>query len=187
MFTSPKSGDYNYLLVKINSQDFRKTLSFIEQKWQVIAPHRPFEFAFLDQEFDALYRSEERVGQLFFVFAGLAIAIACLGLFGLASFTAEQRTKEIGIRKVLGASIPEILLLLSKEFTRLVAIAFVVALPFAYISMNSWLQNFAYRIDIGAFTFIFAGVVTIAIALMTVSYQAIKAALANPVEALRYE
>jgi len=187
MFTSPKSGDYDYLLVKINSRDFRKTLGFIEQKWQAIAPHRPFEFAFLDQEFDALYRSEERVGQLFFVFAGLAIAIACLGLFGLASFTAEQRTKEIGIRKVLGASIPEILLLLSKEFTRLVAIAFVVALPFAYISMNSWLQNFAYRIDIGALTFIFAGVVTIAIALMTVSYQAIKAALANPVEALRYE
>ncbi len=187
MFTSPKSSDYDYLLVKINSQDFRETLSFIEQKWQVIAPHRPFEFAFLDQEFDALYRSEERVGQLFFVFAGLAIAIACLGLFGLASFTAEQRTKEIGIRKVLGASIPEILLLLSKEFTRLVAIAFVVALPFAYVAMNSWLQNFAYRIDIGALTYIFAGVVTIAIALATVSYQAIKTALANPIEALRYE
>ena len=127
------------------------------------------------------------MSQIFSYFTFLAILIACLGLFGLASFTAEQRTKEIGIRKALGASVSEIIFLLSKEFTRWVLVANIIAWPLAYFAMNRWLQNFAYRINIGIGTFILAALLALVIALLTVGYQAIKAARANPVEALRYE
>ena len=141
----------------------------------------------MDEAFDQQYRDDQRFATLFGVFAGLAIVIACLGLFGLASFTAAQRTKEIGVRKVLGASVPSIVGLLSKDFLKLVGIAFIIAAPLAYVAMRQWLEGFAYRIEVGPGIFLFTGGVVLLIALVTVSYQAIKAATADPVESLRYE
>ena len=178
---------YHSISVKISPEGLPETLAALEKRWQALAGERPFEYRFLDQQFGALYRFEARAGQIFGVFAVLAVLIACLGLFGLASFTAEQRTKEIGIRKVLGASISSILILLSRDFLKLVVLAFVVAAPLAYFAMRQWLQNFAYRTDMDAVLFILVGVLAILIALATVSYQSLKAALADPVEALRYE
>lgn len=173
--------------IRIAPNDAANTLNFIETQWRALEPELPLNYRFLDEDFDRLYRSEEKLGQLFGSFAFLALFVACLGLFGLASFTAEQRTREIGIRKVLGASVSEILLLLSKEFAKLVALAFVVATPIAYFALREWLQNFAYHINLGISPFLLGGGVTLLIALLTVSAQAIKASLANPVEALRYE
>ncbi len=147
----------------------------------------PFEYTFLDAEFAEMYRTERRLGQVFGGFAGIAILLACLGLFGLAAFAAERRTKEIGIRKVLGASVTSIVMLLSKDFLKLVVVAFVIAVPVAYFAMSRWLEDFAYRIEIGPWLFVGAGVLALVIALATVSYQAVKAALADPVDALRSE
>lgn len=185
LFIEP--GSYEYLLVKVAPGDLAASLDAIRQVWTQFAAHRPFTYQFLDQEFDALYRSEERLGQLFTLFAALAILIACLGLFGLAAFSAEQRTKEIGVRKVLGASVPGIVALLSKEFTRLVAVGFVLAAPLAYLVMDRWLHTFVYRTDIGWTVFVLAGATAFAVAFLTVSYQAVKAATTDPVKALRYE
>lgn len=162
-----------------------ETLAYFEDQWQKRAPDRPFEYAFLDERFAQLYQSEARLGKVFGTFSLLAIVIACLGLFGLVAFTAEQRTKEIGVRKVLGASVVNIVLLLSKDFTRLVAIAILIAI--AYVAMQRWLENFAYRIEIPWGLFLTAGLLAILIAWLTVSYQSIKAALADPVKALRHE
>ena len=151
------------------------------------APGKPFEYSFLDEQFDSLYRSEQRLGKVFGIFAFLAIMVACMGLFGLTAFTADQRTKEIGIRKVLGASLSNIITLISREFVRLVLVADIVSLPISYYFMHRWLKNFVYRIDIGMWMFVFASVIALLIALFTVSAQAIRAALANPVDSLRYE
>ncbi|MCI0695562.1 ABC transporter permease, partial [candidate division KSB1 bacterium] len=142
---------------------------------------------FLDDRLDQLYKFEAQLGKIVSYFAALAIFIGCLGLFGMASFAAEQRTKEIGIRKVLGASVPGVIALLSKDFTKLVLLGFVIAAPVAYMAMRRWLDDFAYRIELGAGVFLLAGAVALLIAWLTVSYQSIKAALANPVESLRYE
>jgi putative ABC transport system permease protein len=147
----------------------------------------PFAYSFLDEDFRAQYESEERLGEIFTYIAFLAIFIACLGLFGLAAFTAEQRTKEIGVRKVLGATVPGIILLLSKDFLKLVAIACVIAIPLGYFVAQKWLEDFAYHIDLGVGIFLAASGLAVLIALVTVSYQAIKAAVANPVKSLRYE
>ena len=147
----------------------------------------PFSYQFLDESFDNMYREEQRVGKVALTFALLAVLIACLGLFGLATYMAEQRTKEIGVRKVLGASVPNIISMLSKDFLRLVLISIVFAVPVAWWGMNKWLEDFAYRISIGWWIFIVAGAVALLIALATVSFQAIKAALANPVKSLRTE
>ena len=141
----------------------------------------------LDEAFDSMYRSEQRIGKIFISFAILAIFVACLGLFGLATFTAEQRTKEIGIRKAMGASVIQIVNLLSKDFLRLVILGIVIASPVAYWAMNKWIQDFAYRDEISWWIFVWAGLISIIIALLTVSYQAIKAAMANPVKSLRTE
>jgi putative ABC transport system permease protein len=162
-------------------------LQFLEKRWELLQPAFPFEYSFLDEAFDRQYRFEKKLSQIFTYFTFLAILIACLGLFGLASFSTEKRTKEIGIRKALGASVSEIILMLSKEFTKWVLAANVIAWPIAYFAMKQWLQNFAYRTEIGFSTFILAGVLAFVIALLTVGYQSIKAARANPVEALRYE
>ena len=151
------------------------------------SPQYPFNYQFFDDIFDRAYRAEQKIGTLFSVFAMLAILIACLGLFGLASFTAEQRTKEIGIRKILGASVSHIAFLLSREFTKWVVIANIVAWPIAYYVMTQWLQNFAYKVNLGLFTFLVAGASALFIALLTVSFQTIRAATANPVDSLRYE
>jgi len=162
-------------------------VSIIESEWKNIAPNELFQYGFLDQDFDALYRSEQRLGKIFYLFTGIAIFIACLGLFGLAAFIAEQRTKEVGIRKALGASNISISTLLSKEFVKYVLIAMLLAIYPAYYIMSGWLESFAYRISIGPLVFIISGVLALAIALITVSYQAIKAARVNPVESLKYE
>lgn len=176
-----------FVALKLNAADLSTVLPFLEETWNQFLPNRMFEYYFLDDHFAAMYRTEQRFGRLFASFAMLAILIACLGLFGLAAFTAEQRTKEIGIRKVLGATVGGLVLLLSKDFVKLVAIAFVIAAPLAYWGMETWLANFAYRISVGTATFGIAGLLALTLALGTVSYQAIRAALANPIESLRHE
>ena len=173
--------------VRIRSEHAGPTLDHLRATWQQFAPDRPFVYSFLDESFARQYEADEQFGEVFSYFALLAVVIACLGLFGLASFTAEQRTKEIGIRKVLGASVAGIVLLLSKDFARLVGIALVLAAPLAYLAMTRWLENFAYRIEISWRIFLIAGSLALATAVLTVSYQAIRAALADPVKALRYE
>lgn len=172
---------------KISSSNIPGLLKDVENKWKTLAPGKPFSFRFMDDSFDEMYRAEQRVGTIALIFSALAIMIACLGLFGLSTFIAEQRTKEIGIRKVLGANVSGIVQLLSKDFVKLVIIAFVIATPVAWYFMNHWLQDFAYRIKIEWWIFAFAGLVAMSIALATVSFQAIKVALTNPVKSLRSE
>ncbi len=178
---------YGAILVKINGQKPEQTLSTIESYWNKMNPTAPFEYHFLDETYDNLYKSEKRLNIIFNYFTGLAIFISCLGLFGLTLFTANKRTKEIGIRKVLGASVSNIVGLLSFQFVKWVLVANLIALPVGYYVMNLWLQNFAYRIGLSVWTCVLAGLVALLIAILTVSYQSIKAAAANPVESLRYE
>ena len=173
--------------LKISSDDIPKTIAFLENTWKKFSPEYPFEYSFLDEQIDRMYRTEQRLGRSFFYFTIIAIFIAYLGLFGLVSFSAERRTKEIGIRKVLGAQISNITWLVSKEFLLLVFIANIIAWPIAYYFIDRWLQNFAYRINIGLGIFLVSGMIALVIALLTVSYQTIKAARANPVDSLRYE
>jgi putative ABC transport system permease protein len=175
------------MFVKINGSKISEGLSTVETVWKKENSNSPFEFQFLDAAVDQRYRSDQRTGKIFNDFAILAIFISCLGLFGLASYMAEQRTKEIGIRKVLGASVLELIALLSKEFTKWVLIANLIAWPIAYYFMDKWLQDFAYRIDISWWIFVLSGGIALVIALVTVSLQAIKTAIANPINALRYE
>ena len=182
-----KPSHYWTLSVKIRPEQTAEALAFLSVTWKRWRPNDTFSYEFLDAYFARLYASEERSGRIFGVFAMLAIIIACLGMFGLASYTAEQRTKEIGIRKVLGASVPNILGLMSQEFIKLVVLANLVACPMVYVAGRHWLQDFAYRIDIEVGIFVVGGVLTVAIALLTVSFQAVKAARADPVDALRYE
>jgi putative ABC transport system permease protein len=149
--------------------------------------HRPFEYHFLDEDYESLYKSEQRIAGIFSTFSTLAILLACLGLFGLTAYAVVQRTKEIGIRKILGASIPSIISLLAKDFLLLVIIAIVVASPLAWYAANQWLQDFTYRINIEWWMFAAAGIIALVIAFTTISFQAVKAALANPVKSLRTE
>ncbi|MGH7595572.1 MAG: ABC transporter permease [bacterium] len=175
------------LATRFHTANLPETLDHIKKTWEAFNPGYPFEFFFLDEYFGRQYRSEQKMGQIIFAATGLAVFIVCLGLFGLIQFAAETRRKEIGIRKVLGATVPSVIALLSKDFMKLAAIANLVAWPAAWYAMSKWLQNFAYRIEIGWWIFALAGGLALLIALLTVSAQAIKAALANPVEALRYE
>jgi putative ABC transport system permease protein len=177
----------NGLAFKVNTTDMPNLLSQIESKWKKIAPDIPFLHSFLDESFDEMYRAEQRIGKVALIFAFLTILIACLGLFGLVTYMTEQRIKEIGIRKVLGASIPSIIGMLSKDFFKLVIISFCIASPIAYFAMKNWLQDFAFRVDINWWTFALSGLGSVLIALLTVSYQAIKAALMNPVKSLKTE
>jgi len=180
--------DYFYTVaVRIRPEDTQGTLAFLEKTWKDIFPDSSFHYTFLEDAYHSLYTSEEKISQLLSLFSGLAVFVACLGLFGLASYMTEQRHKEIGIRKVLGAGVSGLVGLLSKDFTKSVLIANVFAWPVAYYAMNRWLQNYAYRINLGVWMFVGAGLLVLAIALLTVSFQSIKAALANPVESLRYE
>ena len=176
----------SHLSVKIRPQDIPGTLGFLEETMAQFSPY-PFEYEFLDETFDQLYKTEIRLGETFGYFTLLALLIASLGLFGLAAFAAERRTKEIGVRKVMGASVPGIMLLLSKEFTKLVAVAFVLAVPLAYFAMNRWLEDFAYRVDISWPIFLMAGLAALLVSWLSVGYQSMKAARVNPVESLRYE
>ena len=175
--------------VRIRPENMASTLEFIEEQWtsRWSSADHPFEYTFLDEHLDNLYHSEERAAIIIGAFSLLTIFVSCLGLLGLISFSVQQRTKEIGIRKVLGASVSNIVLLLSKEFLMLLGIAIVIACPVAWYAMDRWLQNFAYRIELGPETFVLGGVIALVITVLTVSFQAVKAATANPVDALRYE
>ncbi len=176
-----------HLLTKISGNNITHTLAFIENKWKSFSSNHPMEYYFLDQEFDKQYIKEEKLLTIFGYFAGLTIFIACLGLFGLSSYTAEQRTKEIGIRKVNGASECDIVMLFVRDFMKLVLIALLLAWPVSYFLMDKWLENFAYRTSLPIWSFALAGILAVSIALITISYQAISASLRNPVKALRYE
>ncbi len=174
-------------IFKVAAADVKSLISQVEAKWKAMAPGMPFSYQFLDEAFDSMYRAEQRVGKVALSFAILAIFIACLGLFGLATFMAEQRTKEIGVRKVLGASVSNIISMLSLDFAKLVLIGAVIAFPVAWYAMDRWLQDFAYRVNLVWWIFLLAAAITLLIALVTVIVQAIKAAIANPVKSLRTE
>ncbi|MPR34780.1 ABC transporter permease [Salmonirosea aquatica] len=175
------------LALRLTSREAQGTVERAGQLWKQMAPGQPFEYRFMNDDFDATYRAEARVGSIFITFALLSILIGCLGLFGLAAYTAERRTKEIGVRKVLGASVGNIVTMLSLDFLKLVGVAILVASPIAWYGMDAWLSNFAYRIDIQWWMFVLAGALAAGIALLTVSFQSIKAALMNPVKSLRSE
>ena len=182
-----EATQYGVVLIKINGNKTEEALAQIQRVWGSINPISPFEYHFLDQKYDSLYRKEKKIGTIINAFTTFAILISCLGLFGLASFLTEQRTSEIGIRKVLGASESGIVFLLSKQFTKWVLIANLFAWPAAYFVMSEWLKSFAYRINIGIWVFVLSGMLAAGIALLTVSFQALRAARANPIDSLRYE
>ena len=184
---SLRRGFTAYLPIRISSNNIPATISLIKDEWKKFVPNKPFEYFFLDEDLNRLYQSEQKTGEILTSFSILAIFIACLGLFGLATFTAERRTKEIGIRKALGASTPGIIILLSKEFAKWVLISNIIAWPIAYFFMNKWLQDFAYRINMHFTIFILAGSAALIIAILTISIQAIKAAIASPIVSLHYE
>jgi len=178
---------FRYITLSIDITDLNETLAFVKSQWKALWLGYPFEHFFLDTDFDRQYRADEQIGNVFGIFTFLGLVIACLGLLGLASFTAESRTKEIGIRKVLGASVGGIVLMLSRQFTKWVLLGNCIAWPVAYYFMGRWLKNFAFRIDMGVWTFVLSGVLVLLVAILTVSYQSIKAAAVNPVDSLRYE
>jgi len=185
IYYDPKA--FEFLSVKIKSNNISAVLSTIQKRWKALFPGKPYEFNFIDEQWGKLYEKEQETKNLFSTFSGLSIFIACLGLFGLALFNIQNKTKEIGIRKVMGASILNVALILTKNFLILVLISNVIAWPTSYYFMNRWLQDFAYRIDISWWVFVLSGGIVLVIAVATVSLQAIKAATANPVENLRYE
>jgi putative ABC transport system permease protein len=180
-------GNFDYVSIKIDAKNIPATISSIETVFKECSPNYPFQYSFFDELFNRTYLAERRQGTIFSYFAFIAIIISCLGLLGLATYLAENRTKEIGIRKVNGAKISEILVMLNKDFIKWVAIAFVVATPIAWFVMNKWLENFAYKTTLSWWIFALAGLLAVAIALLTVSWQSWRAATRNPVEALRYE
>lgn len=172
---------------RFEAKDTQGVIATIEKNWKALAPGMPFSYSFLDEDFGRMYAAEQRLGKIFFIFAGLAIIIACLGLFALTAFTAEQRTKEIGIRKVLGASVSSIVLLLSKEFGKLILIAFIIATPIAWFGVDWWLKNYTYKAEIGVMVYLLAGLFSFVIAWVTMGYQSIRAASSDPVKSLRSE
>ena len=175
------------IVVKIKPENVPSTLAYLEKEWKKTAPDWIFQYSFLDQRLESLYNSEKKMGKVFYIFTLMGMFISCLGLFGMASFAVTRRIKEIGIRKVLGASVSGIAFLLSKEFTKWVIIANVISWPFAYYLMSNWLQNFHYRISVDLWIFLFSGILAYVIALLTVAAISIKAALANPADIIRYE
>ena len=186
-YRPPDSEVHKFVSVKINSQNISSTLAFMRDSWRNIDSMRPLDFFFVDENFNRRYESVNRLTAAAGSFTLLAILISCLGLFALTSLMMTQRTKEIGVRKILGASSSNIMLMLHRDFIKFVVIAFILACPIAYYAMNKLLQNFAYRINIDFGIFLLAFLIAVGVALFTVGYQAIKAAFANPVEALRYE
>ena len=181
------ADDRRVAVIKIKPGNIKSAIATIKEAYAQAAPVYPFEYSFLDQKFDLIYKTDLRQQTMLTIFSGLAIFIACLGLFGLASFTAVKRTKEIGVRKVLGSSIPNILLLLSKDLLKPVVVATAIAIPLGYYFMHTWLQNFAYRTPLHWWIFAFAAFITFAIALLTVGIKSLKAAMVNPIKSLRSE
>ncbi|HEY5745558.1 MAG TPA: ABC transporter permease [Chryseolinea sp.] len=184
LFLSKSTGLISF---RFESKNVTDVISALEKKWKQMAPTQPFEYTFLDDDFSSMYATEQRLGKIFGIFAGLAIIIACLGLFALSAFTAEQRTKEIGIRKVLGATVTSIVLLLSKEFGKLIIIAFVIAAPLSWFAVKWWLQSYTYKTEVGVLVYLLAGISAFLVAWLTMGYQSIKAAASNPVNSLRSE
>jgi putative ABC transport system permease protein len=190
MFVSDKNNvDYlvSYISLKIDSSRIPETLEFLRKRWADMESGELFEYTFLDERIERQYQAEQKAMQLITTFSLMAVLIACFGLYGLSSYMAEAKTKEIGIRRVLGASVPGITLMLSKEFLKWILLASVIAIPVAYLAGQKWLQSFAFRIDLGIWIFVFSSVLAMIIAFLTISYQSIKAATANPVHSLRYE
>jgi putative ABC transport system permease protein len=181
------SNSTGSIAMRINTKNIPSLIDEVKRKWDTMAPGQAFSYTFMDADFNNIYNADRRTGKLFISFAVFAIFIACLGLFGLVTYAAEQRTKEISIRKVLGAKAGIIVAMLSKDFARLVVIASLIAFPIGWWTMNKWLQSFAYRIHITWWVFLVAALAAIVIALLTVSFQAVKAALTNPVRSLRTE
>jgi putative ABC transport system permease protein len=179
--------NYGALIIKLGPGDLPAVLKGLQARWESVVPGLPFDHFFLDQEFAGQYRAEERLSRIFAYFSLLAIFIACLGLFGMAAYTAEQRTKEIGIRKVLGASAGQLVLLLNREFSALVILANLAAWPLVYWFARRWLEDFAYRTSLDLSIFLLCALAVFAIGILTVSYQSIRAALADPVDSLKYE
>jgi putative ABC transport system permease protein len=175
------------LALHVQSNNMQATIAQLKNVWNDVAPQRPFLYSFLDESFNRQYQADLHFGGLFTLFSALAIFVACLGLFGLATYSAELRTKEIGIRKVLGSSVSGIITLMSKDFIRLVLVSIVIAIPISWYMMSRWLDDFAYRVKIGPGIFIASGLLLVIVALITISWQAVRAALANPVRALRAE
>ena len=175
------------ILFRFQSGSTPAVIAALESKWNEIAPGQPFSYSFLDESFGKMYAAETRLGTIFGIFACVAVVIACLGLFALTAFTAEQRTKEIGIRKVLGASVSGIVLMLSKDFGKLVLIAFVLAIPFAWWGINKWMEAYQYKVEIGWWVYALSGVAAFLVAWLIMSYQSIRAAISNPVNLLRSE
>jgi putative ABC transport system permease protein len=182
-----RGENWGAISVRVNTKNISSIINAIKNKWTGMVPAQPFNYTFMDTDFDNVYTAEQRTGTLLITFAVFAILIGCLGLFGLVTYAAEQRTKEIGVRKVLGASVSGIVAMLSKDFAKLILIASLIAFPIAWWSMHKWLQSFAYRITISWWVFIVAAAAATVIAMITVSFQAIKAAIANPVRSLRTE
>jgi len=176
-----------YMAIRVNMENLPGTLAAIEKQWKSFVPERPFQYFFLNEELEQLYKAEEKLGKVAGIFSFLAIVVACLGLFGLASLMTEQRSKEIGIRKVMGGTIGQIVVLLSSGFTQLVVASIILAVPLSWFMLNSWLQNFAYHINIEWAVFLIVGAVTLMVALATISLQVIRAASINPAKSLKYE
>jgi putative ABC transport system permease protein len=187
MVMIPLNQNPNVLIMRIRPENFSQTLAAIKENWKTIIPDSNIELGFFDQRLQEMYNSELRISGLFQYFSFVAIFIACIGLFGLSVFAIERKRKEIGIRKVNGSKVSQILAMLNKDFIKWVLISFVIASPLAWYVMSSWLQNFAYQTQLHWWIFALAGILTIAIALLTVSVQSYKAATRNPGEALRYE
>jgi ABC-type antimicrobial peptide transport system permease subunit len=179
--------DLGYMIIRLKADNIPGSLESAKAGWAAVNPQYPFEYRFFDQDFDQMFRADEKLGTILKVFSVLAIVIACLGLFGLASFTAEQKTQEIGVRKVLGASASGIVILLSKEFVKWILVANALAWPAAYVIMRNWLQHYAYRTTIAWWLFAATGAGTLIVALLTVSFQALRAARTDPIKALKYE
>jgi len=180
-------NNHNYLSIRVLPQNISETIAYIQKTWKKMVPYYPLDYFFLDASFEQMHISDKKMSEIFMIFSILAIFVACMGLFGLAAYTAEQKTKEIGVRKILGASVSNIYLLLSREFLKWVALANILAWPVAYYAMHLWLQNFVFRVKIGLEIFLVSAGVALVISVLTVSYQSIKAAIANPVDSLRYE
>ena len=176
-----------HLSIRISGENMQNTIDFIEEKWNDFGVNRPFDYRFLEETWDEMYTAEKNLGIIFSIATFLTIFIALLGLLGLSSFIAEQRTKEIGIRKVLGATMPNIVNLLYRDFAILIVIAFVLAIPVSWYVLDLWLQNFAFHIQIGVFAFILGGAMALAVGMLSISFHILKAASSNPVDAIKYE
>jgi len=184
--TGPYNGN-GILNIKVKPESRDKTIAYIEQKWQEFLPEQPVSYTFLDDNLETMYSNEKTSGQIFGIFSLLAIVIATVGLFGLAAFVTRKRTKEIGIRKVMGSTVVWIITRLSGSFTRLIGIAFIIATPIGYLAMKKWLQNFAYQTHLDIWIFVQAGLIALIIALITISFHTIRVANSNPADSLRYE